>query len=91
VSHVDFPSCPRQSWTSIGGEDNPTSSDLGCSTITNLEAMIADPRDLVQAETGGATDAQITNAAIERLRTDKVKKLTQSSTSSAVSTNGGSQ
>src|SRR5579862_5713973 len=24
ISHVDFPSCPRQSWVAIGGVENPT-------------------------------------------------------------------
>jgi pilus assembly protein CpaD len=89
VSRVEYPTCPREAWTGIGGSDNPNSSNYGCSSITNLEAMVADPRDLVQGESGGQTDAQLTNAAIERLRTDKVKKPESTSTSS-VGGGGGS-
>lgn len=93
VSHVDYPSCPRQSWMKLGEGDNPAAtSNFGCSFITGIEAMIADPRDLVQGESGGVTDAQLTNAAIDRLRTDKVKKPEQAQTSSAgVSGGGGTQ
>ena len=88
VSRVDYPNCPRVSLMEIGGVDNPTSSNYGCSQITNLEAQVVDPRDLVQGESGGATDAQITNAAIDRLRTDKIKKA-ETVTISQVGGNGG--
>jgi pilus biogenesis lipoprotein CpaD len=74
MSRVEYPSCPRQSIMEIGGPENPTSSNFGCSYITAIEAQVADPRDLVQGETGGMTDATLTNAAIDRLHTDKVKK-----------------
>jgi pilus biogenesis lipoprotein CpaD len=91
VSHVDYPHCPRQSWTDIGGADNPPSSNFGCSTVTNLEAMVADPRDLVQGESGGKTDAVMTDAAIARMRTDKVKTLPQTQTTTAVQQTGVQQ
>lgn len=89
VSHVDYPACPRLAWLEIGGVDNPPSSNLGCASITNLEAMVADPRDLVQGESGGQTDSQLTGAAIDRLRTDKVKKG-ETTTIATVGGGGGS-
>jgi pilus biogenesis lipoprotein CpaD len=88
ISKVDFPSCPRQSWQQIGGVDNPTSSNFGCSFITQIEAQVADPRDLVQGESGGNTDATLTNAAIDRLHSDKVKRP-ETATISQVGAGGG--
>ncbi len=92
VSRVDYPVCPRQSWTTIAGNDNPSSSNFGCAEITNDEAMVADPRDLVQGESGGATDSELTTAAITRLHNDHIKTLSQSPTSTVVSqsNSGGS-
>jgi len=74
---ADYPQCPRTSQLSLGGVENSNSSNFGCSSITNLEAMVEDPRDLVQGESGGETDAQITNAAIRRLRQRKLDQLKQ--------------
>ena len=91
VSHVDYPHCPRNSWTSISGVDNPSSSNFGCSTTNNLEAMVADPRDLVQGESGGKTDNAVAGTAIQRLQTDHVKPLPQTQTTTAVQQTGGGQ
>jgi pilus assembly protein CpaD len=83
-----LPNCPDQSRLSIVTIDNPDSSDFGCSEQNNVEAMVADPRDLVQGEAGGHTDAGLTTAAIGRLENDKTKPLISSGTMSSGS--GGS-
>lgn len=86
------PSCPRLSQLEILGSDNPpNSSDYGCSSVTNLEAMISDPRDLVRGESGGTVDAQMTNQAIKRYRarqTDQLKTESSQSTGANNSNTG---
>ncbi len=67
------PSCPRPSHTTTGDYQNTPSSDYGCAFISNLDAMIADPRDLVRGEKLGEMDSAVTTGAIERLRQDKTK------------------
>jgi carbamate kinase len=42
---------------------------------TNLQAMIANPADLVLGHGDGSTGGTLAAAAIERLRADKVKPL----------------
>jgi hypothetical protein len=43
----------------------------------NLVAMVANPADLVRGTGSPTADGQLAAAAIERLRTDKVKRLPQ--------------
>lgn len=70
-----LPTCPDHSRLSNLDGTNPNSANFGCSFSTNLSLMVADPRDLVQGETGGHTDAGLTTAAIDRLEQDKVKQI----------------
>jgi pilus biogenesis lipoprotein CpaD len=90
---VDYPQCPRTSQLSLAGVENANTSNFGCSSITNLEAMIEDPRDLVQGESGGQTDAKITTAALKRLHDGKTYQLKQENSetlnSSSSSSSGG--
>jgi pilus assembly protein CpaD len=67
--------CTNLSHINIIDGDNTVSSNYGCVSQTNLEAMVADPRDLIRGESGGATDSELSSAAIDRLHQDKVKKL----------------
>ena len=67
------PSCPRPSHTTIGDYENTPSSDYGCAFVSNMDAMIADPRDLVRGEKLGEMDSTVTSGAIDRLHQDKVK------------------
>lgn len=83
-----LPNCPDQSRLSIVTIDNPDASNFGCSEQNNVEVMAADPRDLVQGETGGHTDAGLTTAAIGRLQNDKTKALLTSGTMSGGSSGG---
>jgi pilus biogenesis lipoprotein CpaD len=78
-----LPTCPDHSRLSILDSSNPDDSNLGCSNLYNLSAMVSDPRDLVMGETGGHTDAELTTAAIERLLTDKTKPLKNESSKTA--------
>jgi pilus assembly protein CpaD len=70
-----LPTCPDHSQLSIVDSTNPDSSNYGCAAVSNLSAMVSDPRDLVQGETGGHTDAGTTTSAIERLEQGKPKPL----------------
>ena len=69
------PACPRPSHTTLGDNANAPSSDYGCSFVSNMDAMIADPRDLVRGEKLGEMDSTVTSGAIDRLRQDKVKEF----------------
>ncbi len=83
VSRAVLPECPRMTVTTIDGNENEDGSNFGCSVVTDLEAQVADPRDLVQGESGGSTDAVLTDAAIQRLLTNQVKPLKIVSTKSS--------
>jgi len=78
-----LPTCPDQSLLSILDSSNPDSSNYGCSAVSNLSVMVSDPRDLVQGETGGHTDAGLTTAAIERLEQGRTKSLGDATSKSA--------
>jgi pilus assembly protein CpaD len=83
------PNCPQTTHLNTSDSDNMLSSDWGCATVSDLELMVEDPRDLVRGQSGGLTDSVITSAAIVRLQTDKVKKLEAPATSSAAPASGG--
>ena len=84
-----LPNCPQTEHLNIIDGDNKVSSDWGCSTVSNLELMVADPHDLIEGQGGGETDAVLTTAAITRLQTDKVKKLEGPSTTAPVANASG--
>lgn len=77
------PACPRQSHTTIGDYQNTPASDYGCAFVSNMDAMIADPRDLVRGEKLGEMDSTVTSGAIERLRQDKPKDFLKDNSFSA--------
>lgn len=61
-------------------------SNFGCSDITNLGMMIANPRDLIRGRTLGDSDGTVIAAGVERYRKDKVKELMETSTTVAPGT-----
>ena len=65
------PPCPN--WSKAPGNDfnNTLHSDFGCSTATNLAAMIDDPRDLVQGREMGGVVGDPALAAIHHYRGGK--------------------
>ncbi len=75
VYTVRQPDCPRPSHTTTGDFENQPSSDYGCSFMSNMAAMVADPRDMVRGEPLGQMDSTVTSEAIQRLRDDKVKQF----------------
>jgi pilus assembly protein CpaD len=81
-----LPNCPQTTHLNLIDRDNRVSSDWGCSSISNLEIQVADPHDLVRGQSGGETDSVMTTAAIQRMQTDKLKKL---DAVSSMSTGGG--
>lgn len=58
---ASVPDCPNWARAEIAATGN-TSSNYGCSTNSNLAAMIANPNDLVQGQVGSATGAASTRA-----------------------------
>jgi len=42
---------------------------------SNLVSMVANPADLVRGQAAAGSDGDLASAAVDRLRTDKVKKL----------------
>ena len=53
---------------------------FGCANANNLEAMVADPRDLVRGREQVGSDAILEAAAGTGVRTDKGKPLRNNST-----------
>ena len=56
---------------------------------TNLTLMVANPADLVRGSGTNVGDGQLAAAAVERLRTDKVKKLPASDIATIATGNSG--
>ena len=52
---------------------NPARSDLGCSDLNNLGAMVADPHDLVKGSSDPNSEGTRAAAAVDRYRSDTVK------------------
>ena len=77
---VTPPSCPDWSQQLGKVESQGHASNFGCSTVTNLGMMVADPRDLVAGRALGPSDGTREAAAVQRYREDKVKELDASST-----------
>ena len=72
---VTPPPCPN--WTKAPGEghENAVSSNFGCATLTNLDLMVADPRDLVIGRDMGPESADHAGLAIQRYREGKTAPL----------------
>lgn len=81
------PNCPD--WSKPGTSDysNTPMSNLGCSNVSNLGLMVADPSELIQGRAAGPADATGSVLAIQRYRTGKITPLDKSATSE--STAGG--
>ncbi len=63
------PGCPDWSRDAGNEFDSNTSSNYGCSTNSNLAAMVADPNDLVRGRDGaGTTDPRTSYRAIDAYR-----------------------
>ena len=69
------PDC--RNWGDIekGWFENAPTGILGCSTQRNLSLMLADPRDLLEGRETRPADGARMAGAVQRYRTDRVKKL----------------
>lgn len=58
--------CPNWHSTGTFNENDYMASHIGCSTVLNLSAMVADPSDLVKGKTSNHTDSETSVSAITR-------------------------
>jgi len=70
---VVTPQCPDWRKPSEDDPGNTPSSNLGCANETNLGLMVADPRDLVVGKDLAPSDADHSDAAVQRYRQGKYK------------------
>lgn len=68
-STASVPSCPDWSKTSDRNYNTSNHSNYGCSTNSNIAAMIADPEDLVRGHEAKPIDGNSGNAAVNVHRT----------------------
>jgi pilus assembly protein CpaD len=67
-SSASVPSCPDWSKTSDRNFDASNHSNYGCSTNSNIAAMIADPEDLVRGQETAQMDTNSGSKAVKALR-----------------------
>ena len=72
---VTPPDCPNWTKSSSDDHDNSQTSNFGCSTVTNLGLMVANPRDLVIARQLGPASAAQAGLAIQRYRSGQTAPL----------------
>jgi len=72
---VTPPNCPN--WTKSPSDDheNAQTSNFGCSDVTNLGLMVADPRDLVIGRQLGPAGAAQAGLAVQRYRAGQTSPL----------------
>lgn len=72
---VTPPDCPNWTKSPSGDSENAASSNFGCSNVTNLGLMVADPRDLVIARQLGPAKAAEAGLAVQRYMAGKTAPL----------------
>lgn len=68
-SQASVPSCPDWSTTHENNYNTGNHSNHGCSTNSNLAAMVADPEDLVRGRESGRLDRNSGKAAVNAYKT----------------------
>jgi len=68
-SQASVPSCPDWSTTHENNYNSGNHSNHGCSTNSNLAAMVADPEDLVRGRESGRLDRNSGKAAVNAYKT----------------------
>lgn len=71
---VNPPRCPDWRKPAYPDYKNTASSNFGCATATNLGAMIANPRDLVEGQEFSGPDAERASLAVRNYQQNKVKE-----------------
>lgn len=77
------PSCSDFSQPIGNAAQAYNTSNFGCSDTANLGMMVANARDLVDGRALDPSDGPVIAAGVERYRTDKVKKLIDTSTTTS--------
>jgi len=72
---VTPPACPNWTQSPSENHENAVSSNFGCSNLSNLGLMVADPRDLVIGHEMGPEPADHAGLAIQRYREGKTAPL----------------
>lgn len=82
------PDCPG--WTDhvAAPADNRAVPNFGCSTVSNLGAMVADPADFAKGRYAPTTNSAPAINAVQRYRTDTVKPLPVQGNFSTTGSNG---
>ncbi len=72
---VTPPECPNWTKSQSAEHENAANSNFGCSNLTNLGLMVADPRDLVISRQLGPANAAEASLAIQRYRSGQTSPL----------------
>lgn len=86
---VTAPDCPDMRKQTSADFTNTPASDFGCSTVTNLGLMVANPSDLVVGRDPGPADAERAVLGVQRYRKPPAKK--DGTEINTVSTTGAQQ
>lgn len=81
---ITLPGCPDWTKSPTGSFDNQVHSNWGCATATNLGAMLAEPRDLIQGRANTYTDGNYAVKSIQRYRSGETKEITAQATSDSM-------
>ena len=79
------PNCPDWSKPGTADYSNTSMSNLGCSNISNLGMMVADPSELIQGRDPGYADAEAAVLGVQRFRAGKPTQIERSSTNESES------
>jgi pilus assembly protein CpaD len=71
---VSGPNCPDRSKPEGDDFTNTTTSNYGCSTVSNLGMMVANPGDLVRGVTPGPADGEFATRGVQSYRAGTMSK-----------------
>jgi pilus assembly protein CpaD len=78
---VTAPNCPDWRKPADADRGNTTLSNHGCSTVSNLGAMVAYPRDLLRGRKAGPADGDAAALGIKRYKAGEIIPLESETTS----------
>ena len=78
---VTGPNCPDWRKPSDADRGNTPLSNHGCATVSNLGAMVANPRDLLRGQTMAPADGDASALAIKRYKAGEITPLESEKTS----------
>ena len=83
-----LPDCPGWLDHIAAPGDNKPEANFGCSTVSNLGMMVADPADFAKGQSTPYSDAAPAINAVQRYETDRVKPLPTQTNFSAIGGTG---